>query len=438
MRKIKKYLLSFVVFASMSVLSGCKLNDKFDACFEIPTGVKSNFNLQERYIALEAMKNFKNISSFEYMEYFSENFDIHAGTKVDELLENNASKYSAKALGKMTFYSDYAFEKKETIYTEMINSVGKFYAEDYVERLFYAKKGLDQDNLNKYDLVLHRFEKTTGDVVEYEEEANYITRSNFAENDEKLSYAYESERINEINIDDFSDNSVFNNNGEFIFYNNSSHLDYDSNIKDDDATKQILTEDITETIIKVNYVDNLGYCVKSYGQLRSTYQYTDCFGNELDEPILKEESKYGKLFEYDEFHTYGDISYEIKGYDRFTMQCYEYNKYDETYYSTIYFSNSINESIVVDGIKLTHLKGMTTFESNNEYSVYKYTDEGTKEYLFSDITKIDAFYDGLIYQGNNGRIAFKETSKCIVDLYFNESGALVDFYITTVLSTFSD
>lgn len=438
MRKIKKYLLSFVVFASMSALSGCKLNDKFDACFEIPTGVRSNFNLQQKYIALEATKNFKNISSFEYMEYASEYYDIYSGTKVNDLIENKEYKYSTKVLGKMTFYSDYVFGKTETTYAEMTNSVGKFYAENYVERLYYAKKGLDQASPNKYDLVLHRYEKTTGDVVEYEEEDDYITRDNFAENDEILPYAYELERIDEVSISDFSDSSVFENNGEFIFYNTSSNFSYDSNIKDDDKTKQILTEDITETIIKVQYIDNLGYCVKSYGELKNTYQYTDCYGNKLDEPILKEERKYGKIFDYDEFHKYGDISYEIKGNNRSSMQCYEYNKYDETNYSTIYFSNSIYELIVIDGIKLTHLKGMTTFESSYEYSVYQYTDEGTKQYLFSDITKIDAFYDGLIYQGNNDRIAFKETSKCIVDLYFNESGALVDFHITTVLSTFSD
>lgn len=438
MRKIKKYLLSFVVFASMSALSGCKLNDKFDACFEIPTGVRSNFNLQQKYIALEATKNFKNISSFEYMEYASEDYDIYSGTKVNDLIENKEYKYSAKVLGKMTFYSDYVFGKTETTYAEMTNSVGKFYAENYVERLYYAKKGLDQASPNKYDLVLHRYEKTSGDVVEYEEENDYITRSNFAENDEKLPYAYESERIDEIGISDFSDSSVFNNNGEFIFYNISSHFDYDSNIKDDDVTKQIITEEIAETIVKVNYIDNLGYCVKSYGEIRNVYQYTDCFGNKLDEPILKEERKNGKIFEYDEFHTYGDISYEIKDNNRASMQCYEFNKYDETVWSTTYFSNQIYETIVVDGIKLTHLRGITTFESSYEYSVYRFIDGDTKQYLFNDITEIDAFYDGLIYQGTNNHIAFKETTKCIVDLYFNESGALVDFHIITVLATISD
>ena len=438
MRKIKKYLLSFVLFSSISALSGCKINDKFDVCFEIPSGVKSNFNLQERYIALEATKNIKNVSSFEYMEYAKEDYDTYNGTNLADLLENDEYNYTAKVLGKITFYSDYAFEKIETTYAQMTNSVGTFNAEDYVEKLYYAKKGLDEVNPNRYDLVLHRYEKTSGDVVNYEEENDYVTRSNFAENDEKLPYAYEMERIDQIDVINFSDSSAFNNNGEIIFYSVSSEFDYDSNIKDDDVTKKILVEDVTESIIKVKYIENLGYCVKSYGEIKSTYHYNDCFGNKLDEPILKELRKYGKLFEYDEFQEYGDISYEIKDNDRASMQCYEFNKYDETVWSTTYFSNQIYETIVVDGIKLTHLRGMTTFESSYEYSVYRFVDGSTKQYLFNDITKIDAFYDGLIYQGTSNHIAFKETTKCIVDLYFNESGALVDFHITTVLATISD
>lgn len=428
--KNKKTTISLsLLVACGTLLAGC--GQTFADCFTIPSGLVMVSEEEANYVSNIVTKNLKYITGYNQYTKEEESNEYFKGTSFeDSTLEFGTNEYCIEANNNARFYNNCVFENKTTA-NYKIEYAGKNMGISMTGgSLAYVKKSNKDITPDAYDLYMHDYSKINGEISGVKEtEENYISQTDFANDENDLPMQWDSYKISQLEIDTIPTSDFYKYGDDYYAYKRANSKEQKDNpIAPEDKTRTLVVQNLTELIIKIKKDAKKGYILASYAKVNRSTLDVDINGNLLEKPITLTEQKDAKIFLYDDNGDYEVPEYSVdKERSEFyvTIFNHETGELISSMHSHLFEDEGVNENP-----SLHTYSRIIELSNSYDYSFYLEGYDGNDQYKWEDLTAINV-PDGLL-ENSNGHIHPTETFNALVEIVIDEDQNVISFTISLI------